>query len=97
MLKTVMVQCHPRIFLTSNYFQTKVYSNDILYNGSTLKHLTVIYIPSFLLVEESSDASWDSTGDGWCSLSSGWSSACDNNSLIGGDWLSTNCNDHDTS
>ena len=70
-----------------------IYSNDILYNGSMLKCLTIIYIPSFLLVEESSGASWGSTGGAWCSLGSGWASACDDNGLLGSDWFSSNCND----
>ena len=71
-----------------------IYSNDILYNGSMLKCLTIIYIPSFLLVEESSGASWGSTGGGWFSLGSGWASACDNG-LLGRDWswFPSDCND----
>ena len=69
-----------------------IYSNDILYNGNTVKS-SQYYIPSFLLVEESFDSSWSSTGGGWCSLDSGWASACDDNGLIGSDWLSSNCND----
>ena len=74
-----------------------IYSNDILYNGSILKCLTIIHIPSFLLVEESFGVSWGSAAGGWCSLGSDWASACDDNGLLDGDWLSTNCNDHDTS